>query len=111
MSGLFEERERGYEAKWAHDQETHFKVLARRDSLAGHWAASLLKLSSAAADAYAEEVVKVGMAVKSRDPVFEKIRDDFKDHAIDCASPVIHRKLQELFETASRELGASAGPG
>jgi hypothetical protein len=110
MSGLFEDRERGYEAKWAHDQETHFKVLARRDSLAGYWAASLLNLGSAAADAYAGEIVKAGVAAKSRDPVFEKIRDDFKNHNIDCAPAVIHRKLQELFEAASRELGDSAGP-
>jgi hypothetical protein len=42
MPGIFEERERGYEAKWAHDEESHFKILARRNDLLGRWAAGEL---------------------------------------------------------------------
>jgi len=50
MAGLFEERERGYEAKWAHGEETLFKVTARRNDLLGRWAAGELGLSGAEAD-------------------------------------------------------------
>jgi hypothetical protein len=107
MSGLFEEREKGYEAKWAHDQETHFKVLARRDRLLAQWAAELMKITGPGADAYAGEVMNAGMRGKERDPVFEKIRNDLKAGGIDCSDRTIHRKMEELFERASHEI---AGP-
>jgi hypothetical protein len=41
----FEDRERGFEAKFAHDEEFRFRVTARRDKLLAHWAAARLKLS------------------------------------------------------------------
>src|SRR5581483_5093854 len=56
MSG-FDERKKGFEAKWAHDEELRFKVMARRNKLLGLWVAGQKGLSGAAADAYAKEVV------------------------------------------------------
>ena len=39
MSGSFEDRERAFESKWAHDEELRFKIVARRNKLLGLWAA------------------------------------------------------------------------
>ena len=36
----FDERERGFENKFAHDEELQFKTFARRNKLVGQWAAS-----------------------------------------------------------------------
>ena len=33
----FDDREKGFEAKYKHDQETTFKVQARRNKLLGLW--------------------------------------------------------------------------
>jgi hypothetical protein len=41
----FEERERAFEAKYAHDEEFRFRVTARRDKLFAHWAAEQLHLA------------------------------------------------------------------
>ena len=104
MTGLFEERERGYEAKWAHDEETHFKITARRNELLGRWAAGELGLSAAAAEDYVQAVIKAGLAAKhGGDAVFEKIRGDFVAHDIPHAGPMLHGKMEECFTTASRE--------
>ena len=35
MSGAFEKRQKGFESKWAHDEELRFKVFARRNKLLG----------------------------------------------------------------------------
>ena len=43
MSDSFKDRERGEEAKYALDQETEFKVMARRNKLLGQWAAELAR--------------------------------------------------------------------
>ncbi|MEO1248775.1 MAG: ATPase inhibitor subunit zeta, partial [Pseudomonadota bacterium] len=40
----FEDREKGFEAKFKHDQELQFKVANRRNKLLGLWAADLLGL-------------------------------------------------------------------
>jgi hypothetical protein len=101
MAGMFEERERGYEAKWAHDEERLFKVTARRNDILGRWAAAELGLSGAKADKYATAVVRVGLAgVK---PVFDKIRGDFDAQKLDYSDQAIHLKMAEFFDFASHE--------
>jgi hypothetical protein len=101
MAGIFEERERGYEAKWAHDEETHFKVTARRNDILGRWAAGELGLSGAKADEYARAVVHVGLV--GAEPVFDKIRGDFDAKKLDHSDRAIHRKMAEFFDIASHE--------
>ncbi|MDX1580895.1 MAG: ATPase inhibitor subunit zeta, partial [Alphaproteobacteria bacterium] len=38
----FKDREKAFEAKFAHDEEVEFKVMARRNKLLGLWAAGLM---------------------------------------------------------------------
>ena len=54
----FRDRERGEEAKFAHDENMAFRILARRNRLLGHWAAEKMGLTSEETDAYATEVVQ-----------------------------------------------------
>ena len=53
----FDKRETSFEAKYAHDQETVFKIGARRNKLLGLWMAEHLGLEGADADAYAKQVI------------------------------------------------------
>jgi hypothetical protein len=104
MAGIFEDRERGYEAKWAHDEETHFKVIVRRNSLLGQWAAGEMGLSGSEAEDYVQAVVQTGMSGKGADQPLQKIRDDFAARKIAQSDPVLQRKIQELLEIAQREI-------
>ena len=54
----FDEREKGFESKFAHDQELEFKAVARRNKLFGLWAAERMGLSQDGADQYAQAVVR-----------------------------------------------------
>ena len=51
MATMFPERERAFEAKFAHDEELRFLVGARRDRLFAEWAAEMLGLSREEGDA------------------------------------------------------------
>ena len=53
----FDDREHAFEAKFAHDEEMLFKATARRNKLAGLWAAELLGKTGDEAQAYAKTVV------------------------------------------------------
>jgi hypothetical protein len=82
---MFEDRERGYEAKWAHDAETLFRIRARRDTRLGEWAAARMNLHDSVIDDYVASLVEAGLAGKGPDPVLEKIRTDFQARGVACS--------------------------
>lgn len=104
MSNLFEDRERGYEAKWAHDEETHFKILSMRNARLAYWAAELMGLPVDKRSQYSDSVIASGVADPKDDPVFKKIKNDLMSHGIDCPDPVIRDKMKELYTRAEKEL-------
>jgi hypothetical protein len=55
----FQDRERAFEAKFAHDEEFRFLVAARRDKLFAHWAAASVKLAQPEEDALVAAVLHI----------------------------------------------------
>jgi hypothetical protein len=58
----FKDRNKGFEQKFAHDEELKFRATARRNKLLGLWAADQLGLTGDEAQAYAREVIKADLA-------------------------------------------------
>ncbi|MDP7601954.1 MAG: DUF1476 domain-containing protein, partial [Rhodospirillales bacterium] len=56
MADTFNNREKGFEAKFKLDQETEFKIEARRNKLLGLWLAEKLGINESEIDSYAQEV-------------------------------------------------------
>ena len=108
MSNGFEKRQKGYEAKWAHDEELRFKVYARRNKLLGVWAAGEMGLSGAAADAYAKEVVAADFEKPGEEDVFEKVRRDFDAKGLKLSDHAIRKHMEDLLETAKDQIEAEA---
>jgi hypothetical protein len=104
MPGIFEERERGYEAKWAHDEEMHFKILSLRNARLAHWAAELMRLPSQQLAPYEEAVIAIGISGKGSEAIFTKIRDDLAARNVSCPESTIREKMRDLFINAEREL-------
>ncbi len=108
MSGGFEDRKKGFENKWAHDEELRFKVFARRNKLLGLWAAEQAGISGADAEAYAREVVKADFNSPGDDDVFEKIKADLSAKSLDISEHMIRRTMEELLETAKEQISREA---
>jgi hypothetical protein len=72
----FDEREKGFEAKFKLDQDTKFKITSRRNKLLGLWTAGELGITGPAADAYAREVVAADFDTPGDDDVIGKIVKD-----------------------------------
>lgn len=77
----FDDRERAFESKFAHDAEMQFRAGARRNKLVGLWAAGLMGLQGDAAAAYAAEVVKADFEEAGDEDVFRKLARDLGDKA------------------------------
>ena len=80
----FDDRERAFEAKFAHDEEMNFRIVARRNRLMGQWAAKLMKLSDAEADGYARDVVRADFEEAGDEDVIRKILGDLTSAGVDC---------------------------
>ena len=99
----FNEREKGFEQQFAHDEDLKFKATARRDRLLGLWAAEKLGLGGADAAAYAKEVV---VAQIENHDVFSKIRKDFDAKGVKVPDDEIRRVMLELMGRAVAEIKA-----
>jgi hypothetical protein len=104
----FEDREKGFERKFAHDEELKFKATARRNRLLGLWAAEQMGVSGDAAQAYAREVIKADLAEPGDEDLFRKIRADFDAKGVGKSDHEIRRQMAELMGQAISQLEAEA---
>ena len=100
----FEDREKGFERKFAHDEELKFKATARRNKLLGLWAAEKLGLTGDEAQAYAREIVKADLAEPGEEDVFRKVRSDFDAKGIAESDHQIRRVMGELMAAAVSQI-------
>ncbi|MGN6517608.1 MAG: DUF1476 domain-containing protein [Rhizomicrobium sp.] len=106
MSGGFEDRKKAAEAKWAHDEELRFKVMARRNKLLGQWAAGEMGISGAESEAYAKAVVQADFEEAGDEDVFRKIRKDFDAKKVATSDHLIRKKMEELLAVAGDQVVA-----
>ncbi len=105
MSGGFKDREKGFEAKFAHDAELQFKIMARRNKLLGLWAAGEMGKSGDEAAAYAKEVVAADFEEAGDEDVFRKVRKDL-DARIDDTT--IRARMVDLLDVAAEQVQTEA---
>ena len=105
----FDDRERAFETKYARDQEMQFKVLARRNKLLGHWAARLMGLTEAEADAYAADVVRADFEEAGDGDVIRKLLGDLTAAGVDTDEAKIREALEHKSVEARRQLMESHG--
>ncbi|WP_203292027.1 DUF1476 domain-containing protein [Maricaulis parjimensis] len=103
MSGL-DDREKGYENKYAHDQEIEFKANARRNKLLGLWAAEKMGLEGDAAAEYAKSVVIADFEEAGDDDVFRKVRADFDAKGVELSDHLLRKEMDELLAKARQQI-------
>jgi len=105
MADAFKDRQKGFEGKWAHDEEMRFKVMARRNKLLGQWAAGEMGLSGDQAKEYAMAVVQADFQEAGDEDVFRKVRADLDASKSDAA---IRAKMEELLAAAGEQVMGEA---
>ena len=97
----FDGREKGFEKKFAHDEELQFKVSARRNKYIGQWASQILGYDQEKEKEYIQAVIKSDFEEAGDEDVFRKLRADLVDHNI--SDEDIRKKMNELNEKAKSE--------
>ena len=98
-------RDRGsaFESKHAHDEETEFKIMARRNKLLGLWAAGLLGKSDDA-ESYAKEVVLSDFEEPGDDDVLRKVLGDLEKAGKAVSAKEVREKMDMLYCEAQEQI-------
>jgi hypothetical protein len=102
----FDKREEGFEAKFAHDGELHFKALARRNKMLGAWAAGLTGKNEPNADAYAMSLLAPDLLDEKGDRLVLKVVADLKALGVERSAHDVVGKLRELLAKAIADIQA-----
>jgi hypothetical protein len=100
----FKDRERGEEAKFAHDEESAFKVAARRNRLLGHWAAEKMGLTPEETEAYAKAVVQADFEEAGDEDVIRKLLGDLTSSGVEIDEADVRAALEDRAVEARRQL-------
>src|SRR5258708_13114552 len=92
----FDDRERGFEKRFALDQEQEFKAGARRNRMLGQWAAGLMGLEGAHVDDYAKAVVKSDLELPGDEDVLRKVFEDLKGSGVAITEAAVRMKMADL---------------
>lgn len=99
----FHDRERGEEAKYAFDEETAFKIAARRNRLVGEWAAGLMDLTPEETEAYKKAVVQADFEEAGDEDVIRKVLGDLTAAGCEAGEADVRAKLEECAVEARRQ--------
>lgn len=100
----FDDRERAFETKFAHDEELKFRVIARRNRLLGEWAARKMGLSEEETASYAKDVVRADFEEAGDGDVIRKVLGDLTAAGIETDESEIRQCLEHKFAEAKRQI-------
>jgi hypothetical protein len=101
---IFEDREKGFEQKYKHDQELDFKVKVRANKMLGLWLAGLFGMAADEADAYAKTVVTADFERPGDDDVVEKVLADCKARGVEMTAHHLRLRMAETLTAARQQL-------
>jgi hypothetical protein len=103
----FDDREKGFENLFAHDQDLKFKAESRRNKLLAEWAAEKLGITGAALEDYIKAVRKADLVEKGDDDVLRKVKQDFADKGVAITDAEIRKTMNEFLATSVRDVSAT----
>jgi hypothetical protein len=104
--GAFEDREEGFEKRFAMGEELRFNVLARRGKLLGQWAAEEIGLSGEDVSALEKAVVEIQVEQGDDDAVATAIGTAFASANVGISQHRIRRKIEEFSAVALKQIEA-----
>jgi hypothetical protein len=100
----FDDRERAHETKFARDEDMAFRVTARRNKLAGQWAAAKMGLTPEETQSYATSVVQADFEEAGDEDVIRKLLGDMAAAGVETDDAAIRAMLADKSVEARRQL-------
>ncbi len=94
--GLFEEREKAFENKFAHDEEILFRARARTHKLFAAWAAEQLGFDAMQTGHYVQEIIELGMANRQDWTVNDKVLHDLNSKGLEITGDTLNAHYETV---------------
>jgi hypothetical protein len=102
----FDEREKSFEKKFAHDQDLKFKAESRRNKMLAEWAAEKLGMSGDQVEDYVKAVRRADFEEAGDDDVFRKVRKDFDDKGVSVSDADLRAQMNAFLAQAVSDVEA-----
>jgi len=103
MSDKFSEREKGFEKKFARDEELQFKVQARSNKYIAEFVSKKLNKTEDEKKKYIQEIIKADMEEAGNEDVFRKIKKDFKEASFNIEDSEIRDEIEKALNRAKED--------
>lgn len=97
----FDDRQKAYEDKFAHDEELRFKATVRAAKLFGEWAAEQIGLST---DIYAAELINLVTGGKGEEEILKKVAVDAQNKGKKLSQEMLAEKHAQCVTLARQQV-------
>ena len=99
----FDNRERGYEDKFAHDSDLEFRVISRRNKLIAQWAAEKFGFSGPDAEAYVKSVI-ADATKPGAEGIHSRLLREMTAKSLGIPETEINDRIRQVEATARKQL-------
>ena len=99
----FDEREKGFEKKFARDEELQFKVQARSNKYIAEFVSKILNKTEEENQQYIQEIIKADMEEAGTEDVFRKIKKDFQKASVNIEDSEIRSEIEKALNRAKED--------
>ena len=103
MSDKFTQREKGFEKKFARDEELQFKVQARSNKYIAEFVSQKLGKGEEEKKKYVQEIIKADMEEAGNEDVFRKIKKDFQSASSSIEDSEIRNEMEKALLRAKED--------
>ena len=103
MNDKFTEREKGFEKKFARDEELQFKIQARANKYIAEYVSEKLNKSDEEKNQYIQEIIKADREEAGPEDVFRKIKQDFKTASLSIDDSEIREQMEKALLRAKED--------
>ena len=98
----FEDREKGFERKFASDQELEFRAQSRGNRMLGEWAAKKMGLENV--EDYVRAVVRSELSAGGEEDVVRKVIQDLAGAGVQVRESEVRSKADEFLAVAREQV-------
>jgi hypothetical protein len=100
----FDNRQKAFESKFAHDADLKFKAESRRNKMLAEWAGAKLGLVGPALEDYIKAVRKADLVEKGDDDVMRKVAKDLSDKGLAVPEAELRKVMGDFLATAVEQI-------
>lgn len=109
MADIFNEREKGYEAKFKLDEELRFRATSRGNKMLAEWVGERFGMSAEQRQAYGKELAIADLDKPGHDDLLDKIMKDAEARKVALVRAEVEREMRRCHAAALDQVAKEQG--